>query len=56
MFPKRGERVATSARRPEGRDPGRFDRHHEDLLAPTTELLKLSEFKEWLKKYDLKGS
>jgi ribose transport system substrate-binding protein len=27
-----------------------------DLLAPTTELLKLSEFKEWLKKYDLKGS
>ena len=27
-----------------------------DLLAPGTELLKLSEFKEWLKKYNLTGS
>lgn len=27
-----------------------------DLLAPTTELLKLSEFKEWLKKFNLTGS
>lgn len=27
-----------------------------DLLAPGTELLKLSEFKEWLKKFNLTGS
>ncbi len=27
-----------------------------DLLAPETELLKLSEFKEWLKKFNLTGS